>query len=445
MDITLDRNETNEASIKIKIDEADYQPKVDEKLKEYKKKANIKGFRPGKVPTTLLKKMYGKAILVDELNHILQHSLTNYIKEQDLNIIGEPLPNNDKNADVDFDTQKNFEFEYEIGLVDDFEVNLDKKFTYYEIKVDKKEINKQAEELQNQYGPLKEVESIDEEDMVRGELKQEEGDINKEAILTLDMINKGEKKKFTGKKLGDSISFEIEKALTDAKAISRLTDKPEEEANEVKGTFTFTVTKIERREKADLNQEFFDKLFGPDQVKSEEEFKNKLEESFKENYQRESDQLFEIEARETLVDSTKIVVPDNFFKKWLIAANKEEIDEATVEKDYEKYVNELKWMLIKSKILSQFDLKIEYNEVEDKAKELFRNYLQSSGLSSDQMEASLGNFAQNYLQAENGKNYMNLQEQIKNEKVFATIKEHGSVKNKQVAFDEFKKIVENKA
>lgn len=445
MDITLDKKETNEASIKIKIGEADYQPKVDEKLKEYKKKASIKGFRPGKVPTTLLKKMYGKAILVDELNHLLQHSLSDYIKEQDLNIIGEPLPNNEKNSNVDFDTQKDFEFEYEIGLIDNFEINLDKKFTYYEIKVDKKEINQQAEELQTQYGPLQEVASIDEKDIVHGQLKQQDGDIERKAILTLDMITKGEKKKFTGAKVGDTIVFEIEKALIDSKAIGRLTEKPEEEAKEIKGSFSYTVDKIERREKAELNQEFFDKLFGPDQVKNEEEFKAKLEESFQENYKKESDQLFEIDAREILVDSININVPDNFFKKWLITANKDQIDEASVEKDYDKYVKELKWMLIKSQILSQYDVKVEYKEVEDKAKELFRNYLYSSGMASEQMEASLDSFAQNYLQAENGKNFMNLQEQIKNEKVFAAIKEHGSIKNKQVSFDEFKKVVESKA
>lgn len=444
MDITLDRTDSNEASIKIKINEADYQPKLEEKLKEYKKKANLKGFRPGKVPTPLIKKMYGKAILVDELNHILQHSLINYIKEQDLNIIGEPLPNNEKNAEVDFDTQKDFEFEYEIGLVDEFEVNLDKKFTYYEIKVDKKEINKQAEELQTQYGHLKEVDAVDEKAILHGQLKQQDGEIHRKAILTLDMISKGETKNFVGKKVGDTISFEIEKALTDEKAIARLTEKQEEEAKALKGTFTYTIEKIERQEKAELNQDFFDKLFGPGQVKSEEEFKQKLEESFKENYQRESDQLFEIDARETLVENTKINVPENFFKKWLITVNKEDIDEASVEKDYDKYVNELKWMLIKSKILSQYDLKVEFKEVEDKAKELFRNYLHSSGLGSEQMEASLNNFADNYLQAENGKNYMNLQVQIKNEKVFATIKEHGNLKNKQVSFDEFKKVVESK-
>ncbi|MFW5759908.1 MAG: trigger factor, partial [Cyclobacteriaceae bacterium] len=323
MDITLDRTDSNEASIKIKINEADYQPKLEEKLKEYKKKANLKGFRPGRVPTPIIKKMYGKAILVDELNHILQHSLNNYIKEQDLNIIGEPLPNNEKNAEVDFDTQKDFEFEYEIGLVDEFEVNLDKKFTYYEIKVDKKEINKQAEELQTQYGHLKEVDTVDEKDILHGQLKQQDGEIHRKAILTLDMISKGETKNFVGKKVGDTISFEIEKALTDEKAIARLTEKHDEEAKALKGTFTYTIEKIERREKAELNQDFFDKLFGPGQVKSEEEFKQKLEESFKENYQRESDQLFEIDARETLVENSKINVPENFFKKWLITVNKE--------------------------------------------------------------------------------------------------------------------------
>ncbi len=446
MDIILDKTENNEASIKIKIDEADYQPKVDEKLKEYKKKASIKGFRPGKVPVSLIKKMYGKAILVDELNSLVNQSLTDYIKEQDLKIIGEPLPNNDKNADVDFDTQKEFEFEYEVGLVDNFEVDSDKKITYYEIKTDKKQVNEQVEDLRKQYGPLQEMKEIaNEEDIVRGHLKQLEGELDKEAIITLDMLSKSEKKNWMGKKLEDTITFAIDKALVDDKAIAKLTDLPEDDAKEIKGDFTFQINKIERREKADLNQEFFDKLFEPDQVKSEDEFKEKIEESFKENYKRESDQLFEIDAREAYVQNTKMTVPDNFFKKWLIATNQENTDEANIEKDYDKYVKELKWMLIKDKLLNKFDLKVENEEVSDKAKALFRNYLLSSGLANEQMEASLDSFAQNYLQAENGKNYMNLYEQIKNEKVFAAIKENSTIKNKQVSFDEFKKVVESKA
>ncbi len=446
MDIILDKTENNEASIKIKIDEADYQPKVDEKLKEYKKKASIKGFRPGKVPVSLIKKMYGKAILVDELNSLVNQSLTDYIKEQDLKIIGEPLPNNDKNADVDFDTQKEFEFEYEVGLVDNFEVDSDKKITYYEIKTDKKQVNEQVEDLRKQYGPLQEMKEIaNEEEIVRGHLKQLEGELDKEAIITLDMLSKSEKKNWMGKKLEDTITFAIDKALVDDKAIAKLTDLPEDDAKEIKGDFTFQINKIERREKADLNQEFFDKLFEPDQVKSEDEFKEKIEESFKENYKRESDQLFEIDAREAYVENTKMTVPDNFFKKWLIATNQENTDEANIEKDYDKYVKELKWILIKDKLLNKFDLKVENEEVSDKAKALFRNYLQSSGLANEQMEASLDSFAQNYLQAENGKNYMNLYEQIKNEKVFAAIKENSTIKNKQVSFDEFKKVVESKA
>jgi trigger factor len=446
LDIILDKTENNEASIKIKIDEADYQPKVDEKLKEYKKKASIKGFRPGKVPVSLIKKMYGKAILVDELNSLVNQSLTDYIKEQDLKIIGEPLPNNDKNADVDFDTQKEFEFEYEVGLVDNFEVDSDKKITYYEIKTDKKQVNEQVEDLRKQYGPLQEMKEIaNEEEIVRGHLKQLEGELDKEAIITLDMLSKSEKKNWMGKKLEDTITFAIDKALVDDKAIAKLTDLPEDDAKEIKGDFTFQINKIERREKADLNQEFFDKLFEPDQVKSEDEFKEKIEESFKENYKRESDQLFEIDAREAYVENTKMTVPDNFFKKWLIATNQENTDEANIEKDYDKYVKELKWILIKDKLLNKFDLKVENEEVSDKAKALFRNYLQSSGLANEQMEASLDSFAQNYLQAENGKNYMNLYEQIKNEKVFAAIKENSTIKNKQVSFDEFKKVVESKA
>jgi len=191
MDISLDRQKSNEALIKIKLKEGDYQPHVTQKIKEYSKTAQIKGFRPGKVPFGLIKKMYGKSIMVEEINRMLSSSLSDYIKEQDLKILGDPLPNLEKSKDIDWDHQKDFEFEYNIGLVDDFKYDLEKqKITEFKIKVDKKMIDEELETIRKNYGDRVTVDEAEVDDILQGTLSEPSMEIEREIALPLSQVAK---------------------------------------------------------------------------------------------------------------------------------------------------------------------------------------------------------------------------------------------------------------
>ncbi|MGD9327730.1 MAG: trigger factor family protein, partial [Cyclobacteriaceae bacterium] len=215
MDIVLDKSTATEGQIKITLKEKDYQPKVEEKVKDYSKKATIKGFRPGKVPPGLIRKLYGKSILVEEINEILSKSITDYIKENKIKLIGEPLPNHDKTATIDWDNQKEFEFEYEIGLVAEFDLNLAQKIKAYEIQADKKTIDTTLDSIKKQYGNYSEPDEVQEGDDLMGELTQESSGYKEEIWITANQIKPKEAKKFIGLKKEDTIDIDPKKIFVD--------------------------------------------------------------------------------------------------------------------------------------------------------------------------------------------------------------------------------------
>lgn len=442
MDITLEKSSSTEASIKIRLDEADYQPKVEQKIKEYSKKANIKGFRPGKAPSSLIRKLYGKGLLVEELNQMLVTSLNDYIKENDIKIIGEPLPKTEKAEDIDWDSQKVFEFEYEIGIIGDFNYSLDKNVTQYEVIVEESTVAETVENLKVQYGQTINPETSENGDYLYGELKEKDGDIQRETVIALFEVAEKARNKFIGLKPTDEIEFDIQEVFTEPRLIGLVTGKSQDEAKEIKGKFSFIVNKIDRRVSAEMNQEFFDRMFGKDQVKSEEEFKAKIAENLKDSYSQESDHALVEEIRSTMLDETPLELPDAFLKKWLMASNKG-IDDETLSKEYDSYKKELKWSIIRNKIADDLQIKIEKEDLEDKSKAIVRDYLRSSGMPPQFVEENIDKLAENYLQGSEGKNYMNLYEQVKNEKIIDAIKERLQLEKKTVTVDEFRKALSN--
>ncbi len=441
MDITLDRQKSNEALIKITLKEGDYQPQVSQKIKEFSKKAQIKGFRPGKVPFGLIKKMYGKSILVDEINKMLSSSLTDYIKEQDLKILGDPLPNLEKSKTVDWDHQKDFEFEYNIGLVDNFKYDLSRKrkVTEYNIKVDPKMVSEELENIRKSYGEKVSVEQSEAEDIIQGMLVEEALDIENGITLPIQQVEKKEQKKFIGKKPGDSINFNLTKAIKDTAYQARLLDKTEEELAEVKlAEVTLKVEGINRLQPAELNQELYDKLFGKDQVKTEKELKEKIKEYLSSSFQRETENFLTHSIREEILRATKMDLPDEFLKRWLVASNEGKVNEDEVDKDYPNYAEEMKWNLILNRIAEDSEVKVENEEVVSKAKELIVAQLASSGM-GDQMADQLDAFADNYLKGNEGKNYLQVFNQVRNDKIMKLIRDKISITKKEVNLEQFKK------
>lgn len=455
MEITLNKKSNTEGVIKIKLSQGDYQPHVEEKVKEYSRKANIKGFRQGKVPAGVIKKMFGKSLLVDEINQVLSNQLQGYIKDNNLKILGEPLPDLEKSRDIDWDNQKDFEFDYQVGLLDEFSYDLSAKVKVksYPIEVDKKVIDETVEDLKQRFGEASEPETSEAGDNLYGELRSKdedagglfgnaEGGFKKEnAFIATDKVEKKEQKKFAGLKVDDEVEFEINKLFSDDILTGQLLGISPEEAKKAKGKYILKIKSISRIAPATVNQQLFDQVFGKDAVATEEAFIEKIKETIGENYKRESEHFLDHNIEDVFIKNTEINLPDDFLKLWLKSTSQGQVTDEVLEKEFDAYRRGLKWDLIKNRIADDNKITVEADEVRNRAKDMIIGQFGGQAFAAqlaDRMDA----IADNYLQSENGKNFMQLYGQIRGEKILAFIKEKIKIDEKKVSVDEFKKIVE---
>ena len=449
LEITLDKKTNTEGLIKIKLTEGDYQPNVEEKVKDYARKANIKGFRQGKVPTGVIKKMFGKSILVDEINHLLSHKINDYIKDNNIQILGEPLPNHDKTKDIDWDAQKDFEFEYQIGLVEDFSYDLSSKSKVrgYKIEIDDKLIQETLSDLKKRFGKVTYPEVSEAQDSLFGDLRPKDAGaedaetLKKEhASLPIEKVEKKEQQKFIGLKKDDEVELEPAKIFKDESLMTELLGLSPEEAKSSNGTFVLKVNTISRTEPAELTPELFDRVFGKDVAKTEEEFINKIKETIGENYQRETDHFLDHHIEDYFLEHTSINLPDGFLKTWLKTTSQGEVTDTVLDTEFDHYVRGLKWDLIKNKIADDNKIKVESDEVRIKAKEMIVAQFGGQAF-ADQLKDKLDGIADNYLSNENGQNFMRLYNQLRSERIMKHIRENITIDEKRVSVDEFKKIV----
>jgi trigger factor len=368
-----------------------------------------------------------------------------------LKILGDPIPNQEKAMVIDWDSQKEFEFEYQIGLVEDFSYELSPKVKVkgYKIELDNKIIDDTVSDLKKRFGKVSYPESSEIQDNLFGSLQVKEGDSvegqlpvkQEQTFIAIEKVEKKEQKKFIGLKKEDEVEFEINKIFTDEKDIAQFLGISEDEARGAKGKYIFKVNTISRTEPAEINQELFDRVFGKDAVTTEEEFINKIKETIGENYKRETDHFLEHHIEDYFLDNTKINTPDEFLKTWLKVSGKGEVTDTVLDKEFTGYIRGLKWDLIKNKIADDNQIKVEADEVKNKAKELIIAQFGGQAFIS-QLGDKLDSIADNYLSNENGQNFMRLYNQLKNEKIISLIKEKIKVDEKKVSVDEFKKIVE---
>jgi len=440
LDITLDKKDSNLASIKVKLNEADYQSKVDEKIKDYSKKAQIKGFRTGKVPKSVIEKMYGKSILIEEINHVVGHAIQDYIKDNALKILGEPLPNQQKIDATDWENQVDFEFEYNVGLVDEFTVALDKKVkvTSYQIEVDDKVVAETMENVRTQFGKMTNPEVSEDGDILFGTFTGED-DFSHDSTVDPSEMSSANAKKFVGQKKGDQIKVDLSKLYKDATKQAAQIGKTADEIEGMDMKFTFEVKNVNRKELADIDQELFDKTFGPDVVTSEEEFKAKVIDTVSENYVRETDAWLNKTIQDELIKKTKISLPDEFLKEWLKLSGQGKVTDADIAKEYDLYADQLRWNLISGQVAQDNEIKPEHNDIKEATRKMIEAQFMGSGLGQlgDQMDS----FVENYLQGEKGENYMKMAEQVQQEKVLGFVKENIEIKSKKVSLDKFKEIV----
>lgn len=444
LEITLNKKNDTEGLIKIKLSEGDYQSKVEEKVKDYARKASIKGFRPGKVPSGVIKRMYGKSILVEEINHILSHTLSDYIKDNNLKILGEPIPSREQADQIDWDAQKDFEFDYQIGMVDDFKYELSQKVKVksYPIEVDDKTIQETVTDLKKRFGKVEYPEVSEATDNLYGELTEKDGDLKLDyAYIAIDQVDKKEQKKFIGLKKEDVVEFDITKLFDSTEKVAALLGISQEEANEKKGTFSFKISTVSRTEPAEETQELFDRVFGKDAVTTEAEFIEKIKTTIGDNYKRESEHFFEHHIEDYYVANTKISLPEDFLKLWLKASSNGEVTDSVLEKEFEHYKRGLVWDLVKNKIADDNKIAVEGEDVRSKAKELIVAQFGGQAF-AEQIQDRLDGIVDNYLSNENGQNFTKLYHQIRNERILNHIKQNISLDEKKVSVDEFKKIVE---
>ena len=377
------------AVIKLTIEKSDYDATVNETLKDYRKKANMPGFRKGMVPAGLIKKMYGKAILAEEINKILSKELNRYISEENLQILGEPLPNETEQKPIDFDHDENFEFVFDLGFSPAIVIDFKKlgKLPLYEITIDEEMINNQVEAFQNRFGNYVDAEVSTGKDNLIGSLKQldekgavlESGIQVEEAQVSIQMVKtKKLKSVFLGKKAGDIIKFNPAKAFDDKHYLKQLLKIEEAEAESLTSDFELTVSKVNTFVPAELNEEMFKKSLGEvADVTTLEQFKEKIAEDLKENLRYSTEYRFLVDTKEALTKYVSMKLPVEFLKRWLVYSN-EKITREQVDEEFDLFVKDLEWTLIKSRLAKDNGLKVNEADVVALAKETalmqFRQY-----------------------------------------------------------------------
>lgn len=447
MNITQDKIDNLNSVVTVKINPEDYKTRVEKAIKDQAKKAKLPGFRPGMVPASHIKKMYGKSILVDEINNMLNDTLTNYIKENKLEVLGQPLPKLDDSKEFNWDYSDEFEFIYELGLAPDFELNFSAsdKLTHYKIKVDEETLASRITNLRKSYGKMTNPDVSADDDVLYAELKQIqadgsvfEGGISNKATIRLDQVKDEEiKKSLIGLKRDDEVVFDIQKAFNnDAAIVAKALNISEEDAGDLKSSFSLKVSNINRLEEGDLNQEFYDKLFGADVIKTEEEFRAKITEELESMMVQNSDQRLQNEIFEFSMNKVILPLPDEFLKRWLKATNEKLTDEE-LEKGYDDFARNLRWTLIENKIIKDNKIEIKYEEVFQAAKARleaqFRMY-SPQPVSEEQ----LGQYTVQFLQEKENSN--RIFEEVKAKNVFDHLKSVVTLQEKEIGYKEFNEL-----
>jgi trigger factor len=449
MNITRETIDDLNVLLKVEVSKADYEENVEKVLRDYRKNANVKGFRPGMVPIGLVRKMYGKAVQLDEINKAVADNIHKYLSDEKIDILGDPLPKENEHEHINFDTQEDFVFTFELGLVPQFELNLSKKnkVPEYELEIDKKIKDDYVSNYTRRFGEFVNVGSSGDKDLLKGDLfsLDENGNIIpgdvpvEETTLSIDVIKDDKiKKTFLKRKIGDNIDFDLRKAFPNDNEIAGILKKQKEEVTGIEGTFRFQIKNIQRFETASINQDLFDKIYGEGVVKSEDEFNNKIEEEIRMNLKRESDYKLMIDIKKLALDQTEISLPEDFLKRWLVKVNEKTTAEQ-VEKEFDSFKTDLKWQLIRNKIAKDYDIKISEEELHDEAENITRYQFQQYGLfyaTDDQIH----NYAHEMLKRED--DVRRITDKILEEKAAEKIKELVKLDSKKISIDEFNKLFE---
>jgi trigger factor len=451
MNITKENTDDLNAVLKIQIEEADYTERVDQVLKDYRKKVQMDGFRPGKVPAGLVRKMYLKPVMADEINKLVSESIAQYLKDENISILGEPLPSEEQPREIDWDTQKEFEFDFDLGLAPELNISLSQKdkIPMYEIKLDQKMIDETKESYSRRMGQMVPVEQIEGTELVRGDLMQidkegnpiEGGIFAADAQISMEVIRDEKiKTSFLARQADDTVDLDVRKAFPSDAEISSLLKIDKSTVPEIVPTFRIHIKEISKFQAAEINQELWDMLYGKDEVKSEEDFEVKIREELRAALSKDSEYRFGIDAKKMMLKKLKFDLPVEFLKRWLVVVNEGKFTAEQINEDFPKFEDDLKWQLIRDQLVKDQEIKVEAEEVKAQAKEMARLQFQQYGMMNIP-EENLENYAAEMLKNED--EIRKATEKILDNKVIDYLKATVKVDNKQITVEKFNKLFEN--
>ncbi len=436
MNITRENIDALNAVVKVDIAKEDYSDKVEKILIDYRKTANIPGFRKGHVPMGMVKKQYGKAVLVDEVNKLLQDALGKYLVEEKLDVLGNPLPKAQDDLDWDSDA---FSFEFELGLAPDFNVNLKSKkaITHYNIVADDKMVKTQIEQIQKQYGNIVSQTEVAKDSEITGTFFNEEKEIDNSTMITLDKLKgKTNPKKFIGAKVGDVISLKTKGLFNDDHDVMSFLKVPHDDAHGLDIEVNFEITEINGRELADLDQELFDKLFGKGSVTSVTELKDKIKEDSEKQFVQQGDQKLLNDVTEYLVENTKFDLPASFLQKWMQTAGEEVMTVDQAKDEYEKSEKSMRYQLIEGKLIQENNLQVQFEDLKAYSMEMIKGQMAQFG-QMNPSEKELEDIAARILS--NQEEVKRLSEQLMSQKLLNFYKAEANTKTKKITYDDFVK------
>ncbi len=450
MNITRENTDDLNVVLKLALGKEDYEERVTNVLNTHKKKAVIPGFRPGKVPFGLISKMYRKPVLLEEINKLVSESISKFIEDEKLNILGEPLPHEGEATKIDWDTDSDFEFKFDLALAPDFELKLSSKdkIPYYKIEVDNEMIDKYIDSYTQRFGEFIHVDTIEEKDMLSVSLVQlnESGEVkdggicSDESRISVDLIkDESIKSAILKSKIEDTLVVDLKKAYPNDTEIASILKIKSAEAANVSGDFKLAIKDIQRFSKAEVNQELFNKVYGEGNVSSVDDFRSKISEEASLGLTRDSEYKFKIDVKDSMIKKFKSNLPEEFLKRWLFEINQGKFTQEEINKDFDKFIEDLKWQLIKDKIAKDNEIKITEEDIMASAKENARLQFSYYGMSNVPDE-HLTTFAQRTLSDD--KQARKVAEGCMENKIIEFIKSAVKIEEKEISSEKFNKMFE---
>lgn len=433
MNITKTDIDKLNAVLTVEVSKEDYSGKVEKVLNDYRKNANIPGFRKGHVPMGMVKKQYGKAVLVEEVNKLLQDALHKFLTEEKLDVLGNPLPKNE--ADINWDGD-NYSFEFELGLAPDFKIDLKgNEVVQYKIVADEEMLNNQVKTIRKQYGKLISKKEVEKGDEITGTFTSTEKEIEKKTTLSTEVIaGKKQLESLIGAKVGDTVLLQTKGMFADDHDNQKYLGVSHDDAHGLDIEVSFTIDEVNKREMATLNQELFDKLFGDGVVTSEEELKAKIKEDAEGQFAQQSDQKLLNDVVDSLIENTKFELPKEFLQRWIAMSGEKRLSEEDAKAEYERSEKGLRYQLIEGKLRAENNLQVTFEELRDYTKNMIKAQMAQFGQTNPSDE-ELESIAARILS--NKEEVQRLSEQLNTNKLLQFFKEHAKLKTKEVTYDKF--------